>query len=199
MSRELWPVAAGAVLAATALLALHSGQGSLSAESPPPLPSAPTWEVAPAQRDAAARPLRVRIPAIDVDSALIDIAVDTAGELIPPESAAVAGWFAAGPAPGALGPALLAGHVDSRLGPGVFFRLADLAAGDVVEVERADGTTARFAVASVARTPKTAFPTDLVYAPTPGPELRLVTCGGTFDRSARSYRDNVIVEAVLIT
>jgi sortase (surface protein transpeptidase) len=92
---------------------------------------------------------------------------------------------------------VLTGHVDSAAGPAVFFRLRDVAVGDAVLVERADGTTARFTVTRVARYPKDAFPAAAVYAPTPGAELRLITCGGTFDRAARSYRDDVVVDAVL--
>jgi sortase (surface protein transpeptidase) len=141
-------------------------------------------------------PTRVRIPAIGVDTALVDLGVDGAGVLVPPERADVAGWFTAGPAPGEPGPALVAGHVDSRAGPGAFHRLRDLAPGDEIVVARSDGSAVTFTVTSRAQTPKAAFPTQLVYAPTPGPELRLVTCGGTFDRAVRSYRDNIVVEAV---
>jgi sortase (surface protein transpeptidase) len=140
--------------------------------------------------------VRVRIPAIGVDSAVVDVGVDAAGALVPPDSADVTGWFAAGPAPGERGPAVLAGHIDSREGPGVFYRLVDLRPGDAVEVQRADGSVARFTVDSSVQTAKTAFPTDLVYAPVPGPELRLITCGGSFDRSVGHYRDNVVVAAV---
>jgi sortase (surface protein transpeptidase) len=164
-------------------------------------PAAPAAAAAPAPTGSAApaavpTPARVRIPAIGVDSDVVDLGVDGSGALVPPQSADVAGWFAGGPAPGASGPALLAGHVDSRTGPGVFYRLADLRPGDPVEVGRADGSVVRFTVSRVFQTPKAAFPTALVYAPVPGPELRLVTCGGTFDRSIGHYRDNVVVEAV---
>ncbi|MBC8093362.1 MAG: class F sortase, partial [Pseudonocardia sp.] len=99
--------------------------------------------------------------------------------------------------PGDAGPALVAGHVDSRSGPGVFFRLGEVQVGDRVEVARADGSTVAFTVTGRFDTPKAAFPTELVYAPTPGPELRLVTCGGSFDRATGHYRDNIVVEAVL--
>ncbi|SER57824.1 class F sortase [Actinokineospora terrae] len=160
-------------------------------------PTVPTWSVATTATATTVdpRPVRLRIPAIGVDTPLVDIGTDNTGALIPPVAADIAGWFTAGPVPGAVGPALLAGHVDSHAGPGVFFRLVDLRPGDRVEVDRADGTRVTFAVAATTRAPKTAFPTDLAYAPVPGPELRLVTCGGAFDRAARSYRDNIIVEA----
>ncbi|WP_448627244.1 class F sortase [Geodermatophilus sp. URMC 64] len=142
-------------------------------------------------------PLRVQVPALGVDSPLPPLGVDAAGALVPPGDPAQAGWFAAGPVPGDAGPAVLAGHVDSSRGPGVFFRLAELAPGDEVRVQRADGTTARFTVTRVARYPKTAFPTAEVYGPTPDAELRLITCGGAFDRVRRSYLDNVVVWARL--
>ncbi|PZA22338.1 sortase domain-containing protein, partial [Modestobacter versicolor] len=107
----------------------------------------------------------------------------------------VAGWFAAGPAPGETGPAVLAGHVDDRTGPAVFFRLEELTAGDEVRVTGADGQLVTFTVTRVASYPKDAFATAEVYGPTTGAELRLITCGGTFDRSRRSYTDNVVVFA----
>ncbi|GAA1828961.1 hypothetical protein GCM10009836_03430 [Pseudonocardia ailaonensis] len=165
--------------------------------APAPVAAAPLPAVSPAPAaDPGHAPLRVRIPGIGVDSAVVGIGVDGTGALVPPDSTAVTGWFTAGPAPGDAGPALLAAHVDSKAGPGVFFRLRDLRSGDLVEVVRRDGSTVAFTVDGQSRAAKTAFPTDLVYAPTPGPELRLVTCGGAFDRKAGSYLDNVIVDAV---
>jgi LPXTG-site transpeptidase (sortase) family protein len=142
-------------------------------------------------------PEALRIPAIGVDSVLVDLAVDKSGALVPPRSADVLGWYADGVAPGDAGPAVIAGHVDSKTGPGVFEKLATLKAGDQVFVERNDGSVVTFVVGKTYAVAKTAFPTDLVYSPTPVSELRLVTCGGTFDTAADSYRDNVVVEAVL--
>ena len=113
-----------------------------------------------------------------------------------PTDGARAGWYAQGTAPGASGPAVLTGHVDGGGAPAVFARLDELRPGDTVLVDRADGTTLRFAVTRASRHPKTAFPTEAVYAATTGPELRLITCGGAFDRAAGSYLDNVVVWAV---
>jgi sortase (surface protein transpeptidase) len=90
---------------------------------------------------------------------------------------------------------VILGHVDSHAGPGIFFDLSRLPRGAVVKVDRADGSTVTFRVTKVSRVSKTRFPTDLVYAPTLEPTLRLVTCGGSFDPSRRSYRDNVIAFA----
>ncbi len=141
-------------------------------------------------------PDRIRIPTIGVDSALEFLDIDAAGALHAPKDFGKPGWFSKGPAPGDLGPAVIAGHVDSERGPAVFYRLRDLKAGDVIEVSRG-GQWVRFQVTASERYPKDQFPTAKVYNPTPVPELRLITCGGTFDRSRRSYEDNIVVYALL--
>lgn len=187
-----------AVVAGT--VALLEASAAPSADVPAPAAASGPPVVLQAQAPApggVADPVRVRVPGIGVDSPLERLGVDPAGALETPADYGRAGWFDGGPAPGDVGPAVLAGHVDSTAGPAVFWRLRDLAAGDEVLVDRADGTTVRFTVTRVERHPKDAFPTDEVYGPTPGPQLRLVTCGGEFDRSARSYRDNVVVFASL--
>jgi sortase (surface protein transpeptidase) len=123
--------------------------------------------------------------------------VDQAGVLKSPVDYARPGWYAGGIAPGEVGPAVIAGHVDSARGPAVFYRLRDLKPGDVVEVARGDQWV-KFRVVASERHPKDQFPTDRVYRPTPVPELRLITCGGTFDRNRRSYEDNIVVYAVTV-
>jgi hypothetical protein len=145
----------------------------------------------------AAGPVHLSVPAVGIETPLTAIDLDVTGALVPPSDDALAGWYRSGPMPGDPGPAVITGHVDSVAGPAVFFRLGQVAAGDPVSVVRADGTTVRFTVTRVARYPKGDFPTAEVYAPTPGPELRLITCGGVFDRTARSYLDDVVVYAAL--
>jgi sortase family protein len=196
------PAVAVALLVAAVVLLGADQPGVVAAQTRTPAPSAaapkPTWTVVPMTPEpVVARPVRVRIPAIGVDSRIVDIGVDRTGALVPPDTTDVTGWFTAGPLPGATGPALLAGHVDSRAGPGVFFRLREVRAGDVVTVDRADHTSVSFVVDSTARVAKAAFPTELVYSPRPVAMLRLVTCGGSFDPSVRSYRDNIIVNATI--
>jgi Sortase domain len=146
--------------------------------------------------DPVAEPVRLRIPAVQVDTQLVQLGRQPDGTIAVPSSPTIAGWYAQGPRPGQPGPAVIIGHVDSASGPGVFFRLYQLSPGAIVYVARADGTTAAFRVVGTSRVPKTNFPTDLVYSPTLQPSLQLVTCGGNFDYRARSYRDNVIVYTV---
>jgi sortase (surface protein transpeptidase) len=140
-------------------------------------------------------PVRIEIPAIGVSAAVVRLGLNRDGSMQVPKDFALTGWFTGSPAPGETGPAVIAGHIDSRSGPAVFYRLRELRAGDRVTVARADGTTVRFAVDSVVQYPKRAFPTEAVFGPAPEPLLRLITCGGTFDYFRRSYRDNVVVTA----
>jgi sortase (surface protein transpeptidase) len=167
-----------------------------TARTDPPL-TAPAVDAFRSTRtfEVVAVPVRLRIPAIHVDTAIERLGRQADGTIAVPESPHIAGWYAEGPRPGQPGPAVLLGHVDSVSGPGVFFDLAELSPGTTVNVDRADGSSVGFRVTGTARVPKTSFPTDLVYSPTLEPSLRLVTCGGSFDYRARSYRDNVIVYA----
>jgi len=174
------------------------------AASVPPAPSAASTASAPAAVVALTttpergdlHPTEVRLPSLGVRSALVDLDVGPDGALQPPADPDVAGWYVRGGVPGLPGPTVIAGHVDSRSGPAIFYRLDELAAGDRVEVTRSDGQVFAYRVATVETHPKDAFPTVRVYGPTAGPELRLITCGGEFDRSSRHYRDNVIVTAI---
>jgi sortase (surface protein transpeptidase) len=141
-------------------------------------------------------PIRIRIPAAEVDTGLERLGRAPDGTIAVPSRAGRAGWYAEGPRPGQPGPAVIIGHVDSKHGPDVFFHLDRLRPDDAVYVDRADGTTVGFRVTGQTRVSKSHFPADQVYGPTLEPSLRLVTCGGSFDRATRSYRDNVIVFAV---
>ncbi|WP_432987996.1 sortase domain-containing protein [Dactylosporangium sp. CA-233914] len=108
------------------------------------------------------------------------------------------GWYRRGPAPGERGNAVLAGHVDSAAsGPAVFYGLRRLEPGDRVTVARADGSTAASRVDSVRLFDRAAFPAALVYGPAPDAHLRLVTCGGAFDRGRGEYLGNTVVAASL--
>jgi sortase (surface protein transpeptidase) len=142
-----------------------------------------------------ALPARVRIPAIGVDAPVIRLGLDRNGALEVPTRWGDAGWYVHSPRPGAPGPAVIAGHVDSTSGPAVFYRLGALHRGASIRVVRADGTTARFRVQRVERWPKAHFPTRRVYGDTRRPTLRLITCGGAFDSGTGHYTDNTIVFA----
>ena len=142
-------------------------------------------------------PVRIEIPAIGVTSSLDRLGRAPDKTVQVPSRWEVAGWYAPGTRPGDPGSAVILGHVDSRSGPAVFYRLRELRRGDLVEVARADGSTVRFVVQRTEQYDKRRFPTDEVYYPTLTPALRLVTCGGEFDATAGHYRSNIIVFATL--
>lgn len=141
---------------------------------------------------------RVEIPAIGVDSGLEQLPLDPAtGVLVPPVEWLSAGWYKDGTIPGDVGPAVIAGHVDSNARPAVFARLGELVPGDEIRVTLSTGEVTEFVVDSQTDAPKDAFPTGLVYGPTPTAQLRLITCDGDFNHSTGHYVDNLIVFAHL--
>ncbi|WP_308127948.1 class F sortase [Modestobacter italicus] len=184
-----------------ALLALGvtgcAGAPAAPAVSAAPSSAAPAPEL-PVVLPASA-PVRVQIPAIGVDSELMDLGLQADGTMEVPAGGFPAGWFTGAPTPGERGPAVLAGHVDWGGAPGVFADLRDVAPGDEISVLRADGSTAVFAVREVGQYDKDAFPTAAVYGDLDHAGLRVITCGGDFDQLAGSYRDNTVVFAELIT
>ena len=149
-------------------------------------------ESAPAAAPAG-DPLQVRIPAIGVVAPLVPLGTRADGTLEVPRYEE-AGWYAGGSRPGDPGPGVIAAHVDSVTGPAVFYRLEDLDPGDVVHVDYRDGSVT-FAVRESQSFAKSRFPTGAVYGATDRPELRLVTCDGTFNRSTGSYDSNLVVWA----
>ena len=150
----------------------------------------------------ASTPVSLAIPAIAVQTPLLQLGLSKDGTMeVPPRGPDYdkAGWYRHSPTPGALGPAVVAGHIDSSdSGPSVFFRLTDLRPRDEVRVTREDGSVAVFAVDGVQRVRKAAFPTALVYGDTDHAALRLITCGGQFDRDSGHYVDNIVVFASLV-
>ena len=144
-------------------------------------------------------PVAVSIPRIGVQSMLVDLGLKRNGTMEVPESPADAGWFSRGPTPGALGPAVIAGHVRWNGAPGVFRRLGIMRRGDQVTVTREDGKTAVFTVTRVAQFSKSRFPSRAVYGAIDHAGLRLITCGGSYDAARHEYLDNVIVFARLET
>jgi LPXTG-site transpeptidase (sortase) family protein len=159
-----------------------------------------TLRAAPLAGDPA--PRRLEIDAIGVSAGIVARDVDAAGGVAPPpfDTPQAVGWYAGGPTPGAAGAAVLVGHVDTTTAPAVFYDLGSLKPGDGVRVRRADGSTAAFAVSEVEVIDRADFDARHVYGPRdPGSaELRLITCGGSYDPERRAYSANVVVSARLI-
>jgi Sortase domain len=143
---------------------------------------------------APAGPSTLSIPRIGVRAAIVGVGRKPNGAMQVPDPGHV-GWYRLGPRPGDPGPAVLVGHVDSRTGPAVFYRLSQLRLGDEILVGQPNGTTTRFLVGRLERHPKTALPTTRIWPKTTRPLLRLITCAGSFDHTTGHYRDNLILFA----
>ncbi|CAM5547815.1 class F sortase [Streptomyces pilosus] len=199
-----------AVTAAVTVAALCAGTWLLSdgtGAHPPPQPSAAQAHTGAGDRSAVGSPapalppsppVRVRIPAIDVDAPLTGLGLTSTGSLdVPPaDDENLAGWYEAGTTPGERGTAIVAGHVDNADGPAVFYALGALRKGSTVEVDRRDGGVAVFTVDAVEVYDAAAFPDRKVYGAAARPELRVITCGGGWSPTT-GYRGNVVVYAHL--
>ena len=158
---------------------------------------APSGKVAPVAIRSA--PVELRIPAVALAVSVSTLGLNLDGTVQVPTDFQQPGWFRLGPSPGQVGSAVILGHVDSHLGPAVFFQLRALTTGDQVDVLLADGLTAHFRVTSVAMYPKTQFPPREVYGSHGYSALQLVTCGGVFDNQTGSYLSNVVVYTSLVS
>ncbi|MFD8001001.1 class F sortase [Streptomyces mirabilis] len=188
-------------------LSLFGGPGRPSAPSDP---SAKPHGAAALAPSSPARPLgkhlprseptRLLIPKIDVDAPFTELAVDAAGKLQPPtaDDTNLVGWYAKGVSPGEPGAAIIAGHVDTTTSAAVFADLRELEQGDQFTVKRADGREATFVVDSADTFAKDDFPDKRVYADTRDAEVRLITCAGDYDHSAKDYTENLVVFAHLV-
>jgi sortase (surface protein transpeptidase) len=199
-----------AAMLGAGLLAIGAGTAGLMLarpSSPPAVRLAPVatptgrtvMPIALSAAQQTPKPVTLTIPAIGVKAPIINLGLNRNGTLQVPSTTTVVGWYTGSPRPGATGSAIIAGHVDSYTGPGVFYWLRKMRPGERIYVRRADGTLAVFTVTVVRMYPKNDFPTTTVYGPVPDAELRLITCGGTFDYATRHYLSNVVVYARLST
>ncbi|MFD3531763.1 class F sortase [Streptomyces sp. NPDC058664] len=200
------------VIAVVLLVGIHlvrGGAEELGADGPPQ----PLAAAAPDGTRAAAvlapvsvpdplppsTPVRVRVPAVRIDAPVMKVGLDADGwiEAPPPEEERLAGWFTGAVTPGERGTAVVVGHVDTPGGRAVFYDLGALGQGHRVEIARRDGRTAVFAVYGVEVVSKEGFPAERVYGDVGAPELRLITCGGSFTEES-GYAGNVVVSARLV-
>jgi Sortase domain len=191
------------LLLVPASTALTSAPSPVGQETLPARPNAMATPVSGASWHTSAlvagfEPRRLAIETLGVSADVVAVGLRPDGALDPPDDPADVGWYAESSKPGDRGPAVLVGHVDSPAGAGVFARLSQLSHGDLIRVEGADGAVAAFAVVSIASYPRDDFPSDAVYGATPDPQLRLITCSGTY-RKGHGYEENLVVMALPVS
>ncbi|GGY88224.1 class F sortase [Streptomyces nitrosporeus] len=207
----LWPAAAVGL----GFLLVHNSLDASAGVPPPspavsaparPAPSGPAPSSSPSSGTVAnpglprSEPSRISIPEISVDAPFTPLSIGPSGQLNAPPAndPNLVGWFKDAATPGERGTSVVAGHVDTKTGPAVFLLLRTLEAGNTVDITREDGVVATFKVDSVETFSKADFPDDRVYADNGTAQLRLITCGGEYDRKAKDYKDNVVVFAHLV-
>ena len=175
--------------------------GTSTSEAPGPASAAPAGPlqegpVGPEMADSP--PVSISIPDIRVESSMERLDLEPDRNLSVPRDPDKTGWYVGGPAPGVLGPAVIAGHVTWDGRPAVFFKVGSMEPGQEIRVERRNGSTAVFEVEKVTQVAKDRFPTEAVYGSINHAGLRLITCGGTYDKEHNRYLDNVVVFAKLV-
>jgi len=196
------------MLAIGGLVVLHAMTGKVSLppasaqEIPATVGTAVPFPVDPSAVAPAlppSTPVEIEIPVLGVKAPVMRLGLnsDRTVQVPPLGDHNLAGWYDGSVTPGADGSSIILGHVDNYTGPSVFFSIKNLRAGDKVDVVRADGSVAAFAVDGVQKVAKAQFPTSDVYGNVPYASLRLVTCGGPFDAASGQYADNIVVYAHL--
>lgn len=193
---------AGILVMALSLFGSHDKQSDPSSKPHTSAALAPSSAVSrpPGRHLPRSKPTRLFIPKISVDAPFTALSIGTSGKLSPPpaDDTNMVGWYAKGVSPGEAGTSIIAGHVDTKTSPAVFADLRELEKGDRLRVKRADGRTATFVVDSAETFAKDDFPDQRVYADTRDAEVRLITCAGDYDHSAKDYTENLVVFAHLV-
>ncbi|MEV4516844.1 class F sortase [Dactylosporangium sp. NPDC049525] len=187
-------------LAVTGVSLIGAGYGT--PVPPPVVESSASAGLSDASAAPASQPVGLTIASIAVNAPVERVDVDRDGTLVPPSlrEASQVGWYERGPTPGEAGNAVIVGHVDTiNSGPAVFYRLGKLKPDDRIAVTRRDRSTVTFRVDGVRLYPKHEFPADLVYGPASRAQLRLITCGGTFNRATSTYAGNTVITATMVS
>jgi Sortase domain len=198
-SKPWWLVAAALLLIGTGCLAVgvSAHRHPLAAPAVSRMPVRATTPAVIPLGAVRSVPVSMIVPAIGLAVSLSSLGLNLDGTVQVPTDDVQPGWFRFGPSPGQIGSAVILGHVDSYKGPGVFFNLRSLVAGDTVDVGLTDGVIDHFVVSSVAMYPRAQFPAQQVYGSHGRSELQLVTCGGVFDARTGSYLSNIVVYTTL--
>jgi sortase (surface protein transpeptidase) len=140
--------------------------------------------------------VRLLIPKIGVDAPIVPVGLTADGAMDAPDGPIKVGWYRGSPHPGQPGNALLTGHVDWHTDLGVFWYLRELKAGDPILVKTESGEKLSFAVDRATSYPKDQAPLAQIFGFVLGVAITIVTCEGTFSRTARDYDQRLVVRAL---
>ncbi len=165
-----------------------------------PAPTAPVPKPEAPKGLSHSEPTHISIPSVGIDSNVMELGRNDDGTMqTPPLFENITGWYKYSPTPGEIGPSVIVGHIDTYKGPSVFWRLSQIQPGSIVEVTRKDGVVVKFKVEALKQFEQNDFPTAEVYGNLDHAGLRLITCGGTFNRATGHYSQNTVVFASIVT
>ncbi|GGF22216.1 hypothetical protein GCM10010954_21310 [Halobacillus andaensis] len=145
------------------------------------------------KQDEGITPTHIKIPSIDVDAPIEQVGILDNGQMGVPENIDNVGWFEPGTKPGDPGNSVLAGHVDSKSGPAVFFYLDQLEEGDEIIVSNDNGDERTYTVQHMESYPYADAPIQDIFGPSDEKKLNLITCTGTFNRDQGTHEERLVV------
>jgi LPXTG-site transpeptidase (sortase) family protein len=182
----------GAVLLANQLWLLNNSQ-------PIPVANIAGNQITTASNNFKPKPARIKIASLKIDAPVVDLGLNIDGTLEVPKRDNDVGWYTQSPTPGAMGPSVMVGHLDSARGTAIFYNLKNLKAGDQFQIVREDGSVANFKVDNSETYAQDNFPTAKVYGNLNYAGIRLITCSGTYSRIKGHYSDNLVVYGTLVS
>ncbi|UOQ49840.1 class F sortase [Gracilibacillus caseinilyticus] len=148
--------------------------------------------------DRSIIPAAISIPAIDVSAAIEHVGKLSNGQMGVPEQDENVGWYEFGAKPGEQGSAVMAGHVDNKTGPAVFYHLEDMKEGDKIHITNVEGEQLTFEVYQTKSYPKDEAPISEVFGYTAARTLKLITCTGEFLDNVGTHENRLVVSAQLV-
>jgi sortase (surface protein transpeptidase) len=140
----------------------------------------------------------LRIDAININTTLETTRLNLERSLMVPKDASIAAWYDQGPKPGNAGTALITGHLESRLGPGIFYNLKNLVIGDEIVIRRENDEAVFHVDKLESYFQDHRFPWTEVYSTNGYSQLRIITCDGEYNSLTDKYSKNLVVFATLL-
>lgn len=143
------------------------------------------------------KPVRLKIPSINVDAVVESLALAPDGTMDTPKGPDTVAWFELGSLPGEIGSAVITGHYGTwKNGQGsVFDNLHKLQIGDKIYVEDDNGVNITFVVREQQSLEPNADTTDIFSSEDEQSHLNLITCEGIWDKDSKSYSKRLVIFA----
>lgn len=149
-----------------------------------------------AEQAPSVLPVRLKIPAIQVDAAVLSVGLAPDGAMDVPKGPTDVAWFDKGALPGENGSAVMAGHFGWKDNiPAVFDDLSTLRKGDKIYVENDTGEMTTFVVRESRLFGEQGNAAEVFSSSDGKAHLNLITCEGVWNKETKSYSERLVVFA----